>query len=300
MLILMQLVDRIDSARLPTLRSAGVAVERYPDYVNTGFRPHGVDVVLFTCVIGGAGVHQMDELQVPVGPGSVGVTHYGQTHDLLTGRDPVDVMNVYVDLRSHALPVVPPPWDRVLASILAPHPSVVHRQNRRVHLQFDDPRRLAAPLLWMQREQADNAPACDAVMRQLLSLFLVECCRIAHRTGESFVEPAPDWVEQVRHFIDEHFDRAIGLADMTRVAGVSPEHLCRRFRQHTGLTPVAYLNDRRLQQAMWLLRTTHQSVTRIALVSGFGDLTYFNRRFKAATGVTPTAFRKQAGTEADA
>lgn len=268
-------------------------MDRYPAYVNRGFRPHGVEVVLFTCVLAGEGVHQMDEMQVPVGPGSVGVTHDGQTHDLLTGPGGMDVMNVYVDLRDHALPVVPPPWDRVLASMLAPHPSVVHRQNRRVHLQFDDPERMAGPLLWMEREQAANQPACEAVMRQLFALFLIECCRVASRGDWAGVEPAPAWVEAVRRFMDESFDRPIGLADMTRVAGVSREHLCRRFKQHTGLTPIAYLNDRRLQHAMWLLRTTREPITAIALASGFGDLTYFNRRFKAATGGTPTAFRRE-------
>lgn len=291
MLILMLGIDKIDADRCPTLHTAGVAVERYPHYINTDYRPHGVDVVLLTCVITGTGIHQMDEQRVPVGPGSVGITHDGQTHDLLTGLEGVDVINLYVDLRNHALPIVPPPWDRMLASMLAPHPSVVHRQNRRVHFQFDDPQRMTQPLLWMHQEQARDEPARDAVMQQLLALFLVECCRSASQNGRRHLEPAPPWLEHVRRFIDESFDRPIGLADMTRLAQVSKEHLCRRFREHTGLTPIAYLNERRLQHAMWLLRTSGEPITRIALKSGFGDVTYFNRRFKATTGVSPTSYR---------
>lgn len=285
-------LNQIDITGLPTLHSAGVALQRFPNYQETSLGPHTLNCVLFTCLVRGSAVHQMDDQTLHVGPGSVGITHYGQSHVLLTGREGVDVINVYADLQSHPLPVVPPPWDRTLASTLAPHPSVVHRHNRRVHLVFDQPQRMIEPLQWMLREQHAAAPACVQIMQQLFSLFLVECCRVADRQGWQAQPKAPPWVEQVRAFIDHSFDRPIGLADMTRLAGVSSEHLCRRFRQHTALSPIAYLNDRRLQHAMWLLRTSDRSVTDIALASGFSDVSYFNRRFKTATGRTPTAFRR--------
>lgn len=288
----MHRLQQIDPAKFPTLRSVGVAAQRFSDYRHTTLVPHSVDVVLFTCVARGQGLHQMGDQALPVGPGSVGITHYGQSHDLLTEPGGMDVINVYVDLQSHDLPVVPSPWDRTLASMLAPHPSMVHRQNRRVHLVFDDPARMTRPLAWMLAEQASCEPACDQVMQSLFSLFLVECCRAAAPSGWGEQPVGPAWVEQVRGFIDRSFDRPLSLADMTRIAGVSEEHLCRKFREHTELSPIAYLNDRRLQHAMWLLRTTDRAVTNIALVSGFSDVSYFNRRFKHATGRTPTAFRR--------
>lgn len=285
---------QIDPIAFPTLQSAGVAVQRFEAYHHTELNPHSVNVVLLTCVISGCGMHQMGEQAIAVGPGSVGITHYGQSHDLLTGKDGMDVINVYVDLQSHELPIVPAPWDRPLAAILAPHPSLVHRQNRQMHLLFDEPVKMAQPLKWMLREQAAGKPARDAMMRSLLALFLVECCRVADQHQgqiQSEANMPPPWVEKVRIFIDDAFDRPLSLADMTRLAGVSEEHLCRKFKDHTALPPVAYLNNRRLQHAMWLLRTTDRTVTEIALASGFSQVSYFNRRFKVATGRTPTAFR---------
>ncbi len=278
--------------RFPVLRTHGIAVERFPRYTNTQPKLHGLDVVLFTCVLAGSGTHLMGDQSLPVGPGSVGITHYGRSHDLLTEPAGMDVVNVYLDLRNHPLPVVPPTWSRVLASILAPHPCVLHRQNRRVHLPFDQPARMTGSLTLLLREQADALPGYEVMMRQLLVPFLIECCRVADRMGWASGESAPPWVEDVQRLLDRTFDRPLGLADLTRRAKVSAEHLCRRFRQHTGLSPIAYLNNRRLQHAMWLLRTTNQSVTQVAVTSGFSELSYFNRKFKDATGITPTLFRR--------
>lgn len=277
--------------RLPSLRLAGVAVERFSGYVNTSLKPHSVPVLLFSCVLEGRGAHHMDDAVVPVGPGSVGMTTYGQKHDLVTGPEGMDVVNVYADLVSFDLPVVPAPWDRTLASIVAPDPAVVHRQNRRVHLQFDEPIRMRQPLEWMLREQQADDPGSAAVVTQLFSLFLVECCRVADRMGWRSEHEGPGWVEDIRQHLDRSYDHQVCLDDLADRAGVSPEHLCRCFRRYTGKTPMAYLNDRRTQHAMWLLRTTNRTVTDIAWDSGFRDLSVFNRRFKASTGKAPTAYR---------
>jgi len=283
--------------RLKTLREVGIAAERFPAYVNLELKPHGLDVVLFTCVARGRGVHHMGDLALEVGPGSVGITHYDQQHDLLTEPAGVDVINVYLDLRGHPLPVVPPPWDRTLASLLAPHPGLVHDHNRRVHVTFDDPARMTQPLDWMIREQDEAGPGHLAMLQQLLVVFLVELCRTADRAGWSSSVLAerddPVWLDAVRAFVDQKHDTPIGLPDLCKIAGVGPEHLCRRFKKYTGQTPIAYLNDRRLQSALWLLRTTERSITDIALASGFAGVSYFNRRFKAATGQTPSGYRRQ-------
>ena len=67
------------------------------------------------------------------------------------------------------------------------------------------------------------------------------------------------------------------------------------FKERTGQTFINYLNDYRLQYAKRLLETKRMKVVAVAEVSGFRDVSYFNRYFKQKTGVTPTEYMEGAG-----
>ena len=67
----------------------------------------------------------------------------------------------------------------------------------------------------------------------------------------------------------------------------------RWFRQMTGQSFIAFLNDYRLNLAADALRTTDDSILAIATACGFANLSYFNRAFKAHFQMTPRAYRKR-------
>jgi AraC-like DNA-binding protein len=284
--------------RFPTLRRQGIAAERFPDYTNIQTRIYRVDVTLMTCIVSGCGTFQVGDRRYDVGPGRVGIILQGQHHHLITDRDGMDVINLYLDLKHHPLPVLPPPWDRTLWSLLPPHPGLIHEHNQHIEIRFNQPRQMAAPLEWLIREQQDALPAQAAMMQQLLSVFLVECCRTAQSDGWSpLIDRRPDdppWLEATRAHLDSAYDQPISLPELAARAGVSAEHLCRRYRRYTGQSPIDYLTHRRLQAAMWMLRTRGASITDIALDCGFSELSFFNRKFKQACGQTPTQYRKLA------
>ncbi len=283
------------AGRFVTLAQAGVAVEHFPRYLNTRHQPHSVDVVLFTCVREGRGVHRMGPQAIDVGAGDVGVTLYGQEHDLLTKGEGMGVTNVYLDLMRHPLPTLPMPWDRWIAGWLPPHRDLVAPRQGRLHLRFDQPRRLFQLLDWMVHEQAEGDAGRPHTLTQLVVLLLVEMAREAARSGYACIADqtprAPAWLTEVRSYLDRHADQPITMAELTRLAGVRPEHLCRRFKQYAGLPPLTYLTFRRVQAAAWLLRTTSMSVTAIAHRCGFGDLSHFNRVFKQRLGRCPSVYR---------
>jgi AraC-like DNA-binding protein len=74
--------------------------------------------------------------------------------------------------------------------------------------------------------------------------------------------------------------------------GFSYPHLCRLFRQTFGVTPVGYLNARKLERAKTLLRDPAHTVSEVAYASGFQDVGYFVRKFKEQNGVSPGKFRE--------
>ena len=96
-----------------------------------------------------------------------------------------------------------------------------------------------------------------------------------------------------RRFIHQHFHESVTLADIAKSASVSETHLIRIFKQHAQTTPMNYLWDLRVTQALELLDRTGLSIHEISLQCGFKTSYHFSRRIREKIGVTPTEFRKQ-------
>jgi AraC-like DNA-binding protein len=98
-------------------------------------------------------------------------------------------------------------------------------------------------------------------------------------------------VRQVTDEIDLHLSRPTSTSALARRLGVSASTLARRFKAETGMTVAAYAARQRAERAARLLATTSQSVQDIAAFVGYDDPNYFVKVFRAAHGVTPTAYR---------
>ena len=90
-------------------------------------------------------------------------------------------------------------------------------------------------------------------------------------------------------------DAALTIGHLARKAGLSPYHFLRTFERLTGLTPHQYVVRARLREAAIRLAAEQRAkIIDIALDSGFGDVSNFNRAFRAEFGVTPRGYRLQA------
>lgn len=93
----------------------------------------------------------------------------------------------------------------------------------------------------------------------------------------------------VTDFLDAHYADAPDLATLSRVAGLPRARLIRAMKRHTGLTPHAWLNDRRVRAARGLLAAGNAPAG-VAVACGFCDQSHLNRAFKARVGITPGAY----------
>jgi AraC-like DNA-binding protein len=111
--------------------------------------------------------------------------------------------------------------------------------------------------------------------------------------AESRVRGPGETVERARRFLHDHLaDPSVDLAQVARAAHVSPAHLVRRFRAELGVTPMAYLWQRRVARGVDLLANTGLPVGAIAARTGFKSVYHFSRRVKEHTGAPPTAVRR--------
>lgn len=100
-------------------------------------------------------------------------------------------------------------------------------------------------------------------------------------------------IDELRAWIDSRLNETIGLDDVASRFGLSRSVLTREFRRHTGKSWVDYCNGRRIEKAAQILASGGSSITDAALASGFANLSYFHRQFKAIYGLPPAAFRRQ-------
>jgi AraC-like DNA-binding protein len=105
---------------------------------------------------------------------------------------------------------------------------------------------------------------------------------------------------RARDTMDRAFSQPIDIAALARVAHVSPAHFSRQFRATFGESPHRYLQRRRVERAMELLRETARPVTEICFDVGFSSLGTFSRTFKAVVGEPPSAYRARFAGEGNA
>ena len=98
---------------------------------------------------------------------------------------------------------------------------------------------------------------------------------------------------RARDAMDRRYAEPLDIPALARIAHVSDAHFIRTFRATFGETPHRYLQRRRVERAMFLLRTTERSVTDICFETGFGSLGTFSRTFSAIVGETPSEHRRR-------
>ena len=102
-----------------------------------------------------------------------------------------------------------------------------------------------------------------------------------------------DVVTGCRQWIAEHYDGPRPVAGMVGRSGLAERSFKRRFKRATGMTPIAYVQIVRLEQAKQLLETTDQSIDAIAERVGYEDASFFGRLFHRRVGLTPAEYRRR-------
>ena len=130
--------------------------------------------------------------------------------------------------------------------------------------------------------------ACHLFSRQLL----------ARLTPARWDDRPPQHLQRAAELMQDDSASPLSLSQLSTVAGLTPSHFVRAFSQHYGMTPHAYLLDRRIRHARTLLKQG-QPLAEVALASGFADQAHFQRQFKRRVAATPGQYRTQLARQAE-
>lgn len=100
-----------------------------------------------------------------------------------------------------------------------------------------------------------------------------------------------DTIVRILRYVEENYVSG-SLSQVSELLHYNPAWLSREIKRKTGKNFTELLQERRLSQAAWLLRNTHQRVSDIALCIGYENVSYFHRLFYARFGISPRAYRK--------
>ncbi len=157
---------------------------------------------------------------------------------------------------------------------------------------FVEDRRLADRLLRLHRKLETPGIALD-LESSLLEIFAQLARRHACFEAPADGPPADrTTIARAREYLHAYYGRDILLDQLGALAGLSPFHFLRTFRRSVGLTPHAYLIQIRIEQGKRLLRAGN-SISDVAVSTGFADQSHFTRHFKRIMGVTPGQYFPQ-------
>jgi AraC-like DNA-binding protein len=96
---------------------------------------------------------------------------------------------------------------------------------------------------------------------------------------------------RARDAMDRDYAVPLDVPRLASIACVSDAHFIRTFKATFGETPHRYLQRRRVERAMYLLRNSDRTVTDVCMEVGFSSLGTFSRTFRDIVGETPSEFR---------
>src|ERR687883_948003 len=96
---------------------------------------------------------------------------------------------------------------------------------------------------------------------------------------------------RARDTMDRDYAQPLDISALARIAYMSEAHFIRSFRATFGETPHRYLQRRRVERSMFLLRETDRSITDICFDVGFTSLGTFSRTFREIVRETPSGYR---------
>ncbi|MBQ8593003.1 MAG: AraC family transcriptional regulator [Bacteroidaceae bacterium] len=163
---------------------------------------------------------------------------------------------------------------------LNPHMALLHSDPT----SYDNHLTLKQNITKNRQRTFSNRVESRGIVFQLFARFLAE-----GRKGHASID------ERIRSslvYIRQNIRRPITISQLAEKANLSKDHYIRLFTREMGITPLQYVNRKKIEQAQLIMLTRGLPVKSVAYMLGFEDHSYFNRLFRKISGYTPIGYRE--------
>lgn len=179
--------------------------------------------------------------------------------------------------------------DRCSQSFPELHRYVEELKDNRDALKYNESQSVVIASILKQMCKQNEVERLSSFIRLLAVLPLADETNIVGKYKER--DRKQERLDMIRVFVACNAYRNISLDDVVRHVGMNKSAFCTFFKQSTGKTFVAYLNEYRIEQACQLLKKEDISISEICYQVGFADIPYFNRVFRKHKGCSPSQYR---------
>lgn len=277
--------------RLANLGGRAVYVNRPAHDGAVAFHDH--DFLEIAVVIEGGAIHRGIHGERAVRRGDCIVLHPGQWHGYARSTSMV-LWNLCVPLALFAHELAWIAADPSTARLVPPVRTPAAPSQDVAHLALADADLAAIEAAFTRIHALISTPTPVLGRAEVIAQAALIMSRIGSMLPRQHVATGEDSaVATLAALMEAELSRPWKLAELARQAGMTREHLCRRFRVLHGEPPMAWLTRRRAERAAVLLLTTDAPVAAIGSQVGWDDPNYCARRFRAAFGVNPAAYRRR-------
>jgi len=158
----------------------------------------------------------------------------------------------------------------------------------------DDP--LIAAMLQALADQVDREGDVDMLFGEALGLAISRHIDLKYfgfsRTARDSSKLSRRNLARLVEYIDAHLEDGLQIIDIARLVGLSAGHFHRVFKATVGCTPLMFIQRRRIERAIELMRNPALSIMTISMEVGFVGPSHFARTFRLVKGVNPSTFRR--------
>ena len=175
-------------------------------------------------------------------------------------------------------------------------------QELEVYLKMPAPKVLKAgtaysePFIGLINEFRNREKWSKETAQSYFNILCVNLLRLYERTvkEQNIPENSSDLMSTVNSYIDDNLSKDISVSELAELTGYSENHFRVQFKKIMDMSPLKFLNMKRVDAAREMLMNDKLSVTEIAFELGFSSSQYFATFFKKQTSFTPEEFRKEA------
>lgn len=236
--------------------------------------------------------------------------HFAELFYVVSGKGKFCLKNETYPISSNDLIIVPPNTEHTERSYNAtPLEYIVlgiegitfldsETSSSQVIYNYAERTELPNLLNFILKEVQNKQPGYHLACQNLLEVLLIQIIR------RQKLVPAPitstkmtKECGQIKQYLDSNYADNINLDTLAAMAHMNKYYLVHAFTKYTGLSPINYLNAKRLESSRNLLTSTDFSISQIASSVGFSSQSYFSQAFRKEMNMTPNEYRKQKTTE---
>jgi len=128
-------------------------------------------------------------------------------------------------------------------------------------------------------------------IHKLQTYCLTKAKSITEQIGLEKETKVSDVIYKAKIYIDENFNKEIGLKEVSEAVAISPQYFSKIFKEEIRVNFIDYITGVRIQRAKELLKAQTLSIKEIAFEVGYNDPNYFSRLFKKIEGISPTEYQ---------